>query len=365
MRIGIDIRKFSDFGIGTYIRNLLNEFDRNRQHEWIYFVSAELSATISASYRGRLIVNRSAKYSPGELLSMSRLANAAGCDLFHSPHYTFPFGLSGRGIVTIHDLIHLRVPGAVSAPKKAYARFLVGHACKAADQVIVDSEYTKRDLLEDFPIPPERVHVIHLGVSPAFRPPDREDDGKGTFARFGIRRPYLLYSGALKPHKNVPVLLEAFARVSRLHDLDLVLSGEPLRDKIELEELARTLGIADRLISAVRTSEEDIVALNQHASVAVLPSLYEGLGLSVLEAMASGVPVVAANATSIPEVVGDAGVLFEPREVDDLAGALDRVLTDSDLRVDLRTRGLERAGRFTWQRCAQKTFDVYRAAVES
>jgi glycosyltransferase involved in cell wall biosynthesis len=365
MRIGIDIRKYTDFGIGTYIRNLLAEFDGDRTNQWIYFVSPELSASLSMHYSGQMIVNRSAKYSPGELLSMSRLANAAGCDVFHSPHYTFPFGLAGKGIVTIHDLIHLRVPNVVSAPKRTYARFLIGHACRAADQVIVDSEFTKQDVLKDFRIAAEKINVVHLGVSPAFRPAGGQDQGKGTIERLGIRRPYLLYSGALKPHKNVGLLLQAFARLTRTHDIDLVLSGEPLGGRPDLIALAKSLGITDRLVSTGMTSEADVVALNQHAMVSVLPSLYEGFGLSVLEAMASGVPVVAANATSIPEVVGDAGVLFEPRDVDDLVTALDRVLTDTRLRDELRTRGLARAGEFTWKRCAQKTLDIYRAAMAS
>ena len=365
MRIGIDIRKHADFGVGTYIRNLLAEFDGVREHQWIYFVSPELSASLSTRYRGQMIVNRSAKYSPGELLSMSRLANAAGCDIFHSPHYTFPFGLAGKGIVTIHDLIHLRVPDVVSAPKRTYARFLIGHACRAADQVIVDSEFTKQDILKDFQIAAEKIHVVHLGVSPAFCPAGGQEQGKGTIERLGIRRPYLLYSGALKPHKNVGLLLQAFARLTRSHDIDLVLSGEPLAGRPDLVAMAKSLGITDRLVSVGMTSEADVVALNQHAMVAVLPSLYEGFGLSVLEAMASGIPVVAANATSIPEVMGDAGVLFEPREVDGLVTALDRVLTDSRLRDELRTRGLARAAEFTWKRCAQKTLDVYRMAMAS
>ncbi len=253
----------------------------------------------------------------------------------------------------------------VSAPKRTYARFLIGHACRAADQVIVDSEFTKQDILKDFRIAAEKINVVHLGVSPAFRPAGGQDQGKGTIERLGIRRPYLLYSGALKPHKNVGLLLQAFARLTRSHDIDLVLSGELLGGRPDLVALAKSLGITDRLVSAGMTSEADVVALNQHAMASVLPSLYEGFGLSALEAMASGVPVVAANATSIPEVVADAGVLFEPRDVDDLVTALDRVLTDTRLRDELRTRGLARAGEFTWKRCAQKTLDVYRAAMAS
>jgi glycosyltransferase involved in cell wall biosynthesis len=362
MRIGIDIRKYHDFGIGTYIRNLLAEFERRQEDDWVYFLSSAIRADLPKHYRGRCVVTCSAKYSPVELFSMSRLANREACDLFHSPHYTFPYGLAGRGVVTIHDLIHLRVPESVSSPNRAYARFLIGHACRASDRVIVDSEFTKQDILGDFRIPARKIHVVPLGVSPAFRP------GRGDLARLahlGIRRPYVLYSGALKAHKNVPTLMQAFSLICAKHDVDLVISGESLGDRPELIDLARRLGIADRVISTGRRGEDEVVALNQHASVAVLPSRYEGFGLSVLEAMACGVPVVAADATSIPEVLGDAGLLFEPGEADDLARALERILTDAPLREEMSAKGLARAGEFTWQRCAQMTLDVYREVCAS
>jgi glycosyltransferase involved in cell wall biosynthesis len=175
----------------------------------------------------------------------------------------------------------------------------------------------------------------------------------------------VLYSGALKPHKNVKLLLQAFARVAKSNDMSLVLSGEPLNQRPDLVELARALGISDRLVSVGRVSEPEVVTLNQHAAIAVLPSLYEGFGLSALEAMASGTPVVAARATSIPEVVGEAGVLFDPRDVDDLTGALGHVLADSSFQKELRMKGLARASQFTWKSCAEKTLEVYRTALAS
>jgi glycosyltransferase involved in cell wall biosynthesis len=386
MRIGIDIRKYRDFGIGTYIRNLISECDRLPEYEWIYFASRELIQELSGSWRGRLVENRSPRYSPGELLSMARLAHAAGCDLFHSPHYTFPFGLRCKGVVTIHDLIHLRVPGALSGAKRAYARFLIEHACTAADRVIVDSEHTRQDLLSEFKVPERNVRVVHLGVSPQFKPAvapvprgghgEPGPDGHSTdrmqpeapasadLLRLGVRRPYLLYSGALKPHKNLPVLMRAFAQIAREFDLQLVLSGESIQARPELVNLAGTLRVRDRIVSTGRRPEADVVTLNQHASAAVLPSLYEGFGLPVLEAMACGVPVVAARATSIPEVAGDAGVLFDPHEPDDLASALRRVLSDEHLQSDLRKKGLIRSAEFTWGRCVQKTLEVYAGAFE-
>lgn len=365
MRIGIDIRKYSDFGIGTYIRNLLRDFDGRKEHEWIYFASPDQCALLAKSYSGQLVPNRSGKYSFGELLSMSRLANSADCQVFHSPHYTFPYGLKGRGVVTIHDLIHLRVHGLLSPPKRAYARFLIKHACKAADRIITVSEFTKQDILKEFRVSPDIIHVIYSGVSKAFCPANREEDGAAALERLGIRRPYILYSGALKPHKNIPLLLRAFSQVSRSHDIDLVLTGEDLGERPELAGLTRELGIEKRIVSTGRMSEGEVVMLNQHAQVAVLPSLYEGFGLPLLEAMATATPVVAANATSIPEVVAEAGVLFDPHDANDLARALDRVLTDARLREDLRAKGLRRAEAFTWERCATKTLEVYNLAMVS
>jgi glycosyltransferase involved in cell wall biosynthesis len=365
MRIGIDIRKYSDFGIGTYISGLLGEFDRDVSHEWIYFASERLIHSIERRYHGRLIVNRSPRYSPGELFSISNLANRHMCDLLHSPHYTYPLNLKCKGVVTIHDLIHIRIPAALSFLKREYARVLMRHACRAADRIIVVSTFTKEDILREFDISPLKIHVVRHGVDRAFEPaPEGRSEAK-QLQKFGIQRPYVLYSGALKAHKNIPCLLAAFEKVSRSHDLELVLCGGTLSEHPDLIEIIRHLGIGDRIVAVGRVPASAVVLLNQHAMLTVLPSLYEGFGLPIIEAMACGVPVIGSNATSVPELVGDAGLLFDPLNPDELAAAIDRVIGSEELRKEMRLKGLARAREFTWERCARETMEVYRAAAIS
>jgi glycosyltransferase involved in cell wall biosynthesis len=263
--------------------------------------------------------------------------------------------------VTIHDLIHIRFTEYFSPLKRQVARALLRHACKASDAVIVDAEYTKRDILRDFDIPPEKIHPIHLGVSPLFRPAEVDPEANDRLSSLGLRRPYLLYSGALKRHKNLPVLFRAFASIVREHDIDLVLTGEDLRDAPELAGLAEELGIDARIANLGRSVKNQLVSLYQHALALVMPSLYEGFGLPVVEAIACGTPVVGANATTIPEILGDAGLLFDPRDPDDLARVLGQVLSDESLRQNLRQKGLARAAFFSWNQCADRTLEVYRS----
>ena len=182
MNVGIDARKYFDFGIGTYIRNLSSFFDRQNEDRFTYFASPDNAGLISRTHTGKTIVNRSGKYSLGELISLSFQANRAGISLFHAPHYTLPFGLSMRRVVTIHDVIHLRFPAYFSPVQRAYARVMIGHACTAADAVIVDSDFAGKELLRCMPCPPEKIHVIPLGVSEDFAPA-QDDASADEFRR--------------------------------------------------------------------------------------------------------------------------------------------------------------------------------------
>jgi glycosyltransferase involved in cell wall biosynthesis len=365
MRIALDIRKFHDFGIGTYIRNLLAFLEIQSGHELLLVASPELSEKVRPSPNSRIVVNSSPKYSVRELFTVSREVNRKGYDLFHAPHYTYPYGIREKGVVTIHDLIHLRFPQHFSRGQRLYARAIIGHACRSADAVVVDSEFTKKDLLKTFRIPEEKIHTIHLGVGSMYRPSEAPTELGASHTALGITRPYILYVGSLKPHKNVPLLLKAFGQIRRDVDVQLVLAGEKLDAYPELRVLRDRLMLGRDMVVAAGTNQTDLISLYQHASALVMPSLYEGFGLPLVEAMACGVPVVGSRATSIPEVVGDAGVLIDPFDVGDLASALLRVLNDEGLRETLRVCGLHRASQFTWERCGEKTLQLYELVVGS
>ena len=361
MNVGIDARKYFDFGIGTYIRNLAAFYDTREQDCFTYFARPEDAGLIGRTHRGKTIVNRSGKYSLGELVSVSLQANRAGISLFHAPHYTLPFGLSMRRVVTIHDVIHLRFPAYFSPVQRAYARLMIGHACRRADAVIVDSDFAGKELLRFIPCPPEKIHVIPLGVSEDFAPAEDAASADGFRREHNVGSNFLLYVGSLKPHKNIAALIRAIAALTDRTDVQVVFVGERVEEDAALHSLSVSAGIGGRVRSLGWLPEPDLIAAYRAATAVVLPSLYEGFGLPVLEAMACGTPVIASNAASIPEVMGDAGILFDPSTEGELTRAIQSVLADPSLRSSLREKGLRRAKLFTWKRCAEETLNLYRS----
>jgi alpha-1,3-rhamnosyl/mannosyltransferase len=363
MNVGLDARKYFDFGIGTYIRNLAAFFDRQELDRFTYFARPEDAGLIGRTHRGKTIVNRSGKYSMGELLSVSFQANRAGISLFHAPHYTLPFGLSMRRVVTIHDVIHLRFPEYFSPVQRAYARVMIGHACRAANAVIVDSEFAGEELLRCIPCPPEKIHVIPLGVSEDFAPAQDNASADEFRRKYNVGTNFLLYVGSLKPHKNVSALIRSLAGLRDRTDAQIVCVGERVEEDPALRAVCASTGIGDRVRSLGWLPEPDLIAAYRAATAVVLPSLYEGFGFPVLEAMACGTPVIGSNAASIPEVMGDAGILFDPSAQGELTAAIQSLLADPALRDSLRGKGLRRAKLFTWKRCAEKTLNLYRSII--
>ena len=361
MNVGIDARKYFDFGIGTYIRNLSSFFDRQNEDRFTYFASPDNAGLISRTHTGKTIVNRSGKYSLGELISLSFQANRAGISLFHAPHYTLPFGLSMRRVVTIHDVIHLRFPAYFSPVQRAYARVMIGHACTAADAVIVDSDFAGKELLRCMPCPPEKIHVIPLGVSEDFAPAQDNASADEFRRKHNTGKRFLLNVVSLTPHNNVSALIRSVSALGDRTDVRIVCVGERLEENSALHALSKSEGIGGRVQSLGWLSEPDLIAAYRAATALVMPSLYEGFGFPVLEAMACGTPVITSNAASLPEVMGDAGILIDPSGEGELAGAIQSVLEDPSLRDSLREKGLRRAKLFTWARCAEETLNLYRS----
>ncbi len=261
--------------------------------------------------------------------------------IFFSPSYTPPVTWRGPMVFTIHDLIHLDVVEEQSRFKTLYYRYVVRPAVLRAHRVLTVSEYSRQRILQWSGVAPEKVVVVGNGVDPAFSP-----DGPKYMPGF----PYMFYVRNGKPHKNVARLLEAFAQMD-VPGVRLLLSGKADND---IRHLALHLGIDDRVVFSGRIPEEDLPSYYRGAAVVTMPSLYEGFGLPALEGMACGVPVVVSNTTSLPEVVGDAGLLVDPCDPGSIAAGLTRALTDESLRSTLRERGLERAQLFNWDDVAAR-----------
>jgi glycosyltransferase involved in cell wall biosynthesis len=298
----------------------------------------------------------------GEQALLPRLAARAGVDLLHSLASTAPVWGRFRRVVTVHDLIYARYPDAHSGIRERGMRLLVPSAARRSDRVIVDSRSTRDDLVELVGLDPDRIDVVPLGVGTvrADRPlPERE-----VRARFGIgERQVLLSLSAKRPHKNLGALIAALAELPADERPVLVLPGYPTSHELELRKLAAELGVLDSVRFPAWVSAAELEGLWAVATAFVFPSLYEGFGLPVLEAMARCVPVASSNSSSLPEVAGDAALLFDPHDQQAIASALRRVLGDEQLRERLRELGAARVRLFSWERTAQLTLATYRRVL--
>lgn len=294
----------------------------------------------------------------GEQTLLPRLAARAGVDLVHSLASTAPAWGRFRRIVTVHDLIYARFPEAHSGIRDRGMRVLVPLAVRRSDRVIVDSHSTQRDLIELLKTPPGLIDVAPLGLGAVSRCAPMEPAELRAQLKLGARRIALSLS-AKRPHKNLLALIGALARIPAERRPLLVLPGYSTWHEAELRERAGALGVADDVRFLGWLSGEQLEGLWGVAEVFVYPSLYEGFGLPVLEAMARGVPVACSNSSSLPEVAGDAALLFDPREEGAIGGAIERLLLDDVEAERLRVRGLGRAREFTWGRTARATLDSY------
>ena len=283
--------------------------------------------------------------------------------LFHATNYAAP--RTGRVplVVTVHDLALVRFP-ELGTPALRRIVGLARPATAAARLVLADSESTARDLRDLFGVSPGKIRVVYPGCDAHLPAPTVEAARQRLGQRFGLAAPYLLHVGTLEPRKNLPRLLGAYARV-RASGGDvplLVLAGGRGWAAEAIERAVAALGLADAVRFTGAVEREDLAALYAAAELVVYPSLYEGFGLPVVEAMACGAPVVTSNVSSLPEVAGDAAVLVDPRDEAAIAAAITELLRDDRARAELRRRGLARARKFSWARCAEQTWTVYEEA---
>jgi glycosyltransferase involved in cell wall biosynthesis len=359
--IAIDARKYFDFGIGSYIQNLISALPELRaKHTYSLLVAPDDLQRIPCPEEWRIHPTSYKRYSLGELMLLGRQARNLGADIFHEPHYTLPTGLRRRSVVTIHDLIHLKMPQFFSSAQRMYARTVLGHAVRHAGAVIAISQKTKDDILETFKVPEQNVEVVHLGIRPIFRKLEDHSIVDQFRVGAGLNRPYVLYVGNVKPHKNIRTLLNAFAQLrTQRNDLDLVFVGGSCKEDRSLSEQAERLGITGSIKDLRHISDEDLVCAYNGADVLVLPSLYEGFGYPVLEAMACSTPTVVSSGGSLPEIVGVASLIVDPSRPEDLAEALSHVLRDPEMKRDLIAKGKINVQRFSWRATARKTLDIY------
>jgi glycosyltransferase involved in cell wall biosynthesis len=298
----------------------------------------------------------------GEQALLPRLAARAHVDVLHSLASTAPAWGRFRRVVTVHDLIYARFPDAHAGIRDLGMRALVPVAVRRSDRVMADSQSTRDDLVELLGVAPARIDVVPLGLGTVRREQPLPEHGVRERLRLG-ERPVVLALSAKRPHKNLLALIGALARLPAAERPVLVLPGYPTAHEADLRERSRALGIEEDVRFPAWVSAEELEGLWALARVFVFPSLYEGFGLPVLEAMARGVPVACSNASSLPEVAGDAALLFDPHDEAAIAQALQRLLSDRDLAEQLRALGLQRVREFTWERTARLTLESYARAL--
>jgi glycosyltransferase involved in cell wall biosynthesis len=289
-------------------------------------------------------------------------------DVFHVPYFAPPYFPRTPTVVTIHDVIPLRLPlYRAGASVNAYMK-LVARAAHKATLVITVSQHARQDIIDALHLPPERIRVIYEAAGDKYHPITDAAKLAEVRERYGVGTRYILYLGGLDARKNVPQLVKAFAHVYRQvgdPNLQLLIAGNPDKQSGPLfpdpRPVAADLGMTGQIVYRF-IEEEDKSAIYSGATVFVFPSLYEGFGLDPLEAMSCGAPVICSNRTSLPEVVGDAAISLDPDDTRAMVEAMCDVLTKSDLRADLRMRSLQRAAQFSWRKTATETVSAYEEA---
>jgi glycosyltransferase involved in cell wall biosynthesis len=378
MRIGFDataaVRQGG--GIGRYTRELLQAlYTADTQSHYRLFYASR--SPIPHPLPGPLPANFHATHLPFDDVWFARVWHRAQLsipvevitgpiDLFHSPDFTLPPVRRGaRTLLTVHDLSFVRDPESATPVLRAYLNQVVPRSVARAQHVLADSHATREDLIELYKTPPEKITVLYSGVNPVFRPIADPASLAAVRAKYKLGdAPFILAVGTLQPRKNYVRLIQAFAQLPITNNqLRLILAGGQgwLYDSIFAE--VERLKLQERVVFPGFVDDADLPALYSAASVLAYPSLYEGFGLPMLEAMACGTPVVTSTASCLPEVAGDAALCVPPTDVGALAHALETAVSDESARAELRTKGFARAKEFTWEKAARELVERYRALL--
>jgi len=357
--VAIDARWLRS-GLGTYTYHLLAGLSKLRNGITVRAIVNQQNAAAIAPFCESLRIVNAPIYTIREQIEIP--AAARGCDLLHVPHYNVPLAHRGPLVATIHDLTHLLDETyARSLRRWFYARPMFNFVARRADHIFAVSNYSRERIIKRLNVNPSKVTVTHLAAGPQFRPLNRERARAALSESLGISGSYLLFVGNLKPHKNLPTLLQAFHDLVNLGlDYHLVVVGDDRLGRPVILQQIQDLGRSERVNVFPSVDADTLVKLYVGAAALVLPSFEEGFGLPVVEAMSCGTPVVCSRTASLPEIGGDAAEYFDPRSRDELVAVLRRVLDSEDLRLQMGKKGLARAKQFTWEACAAQHYQVYR-----
>jgi glycosyltransferase involved in cell wall biosynthesis len=370
IRVGVEIGPMfgaMKMGVGHYVTLLIQAMGNAGRELWLYWRATRADARRQRPSLAPNMHARAFNLPVGWMtVGLPVRALIDRLSLCHFPSGIVPYRFPVPAIVTGFDLTWHRMAHLFEPALSDLLRAAYGVSMRRADHVIAVSECTRRDLMGLYGTPPDRITVVPLAPDPLMRPLDPQV-AAATCTRYDLTRPYLLYVGSFYPNKNLPSLLRAYhaAFEARADRPQLILVGPPSpREALEaLMASARATGLSDHVRYLGYVPRADMPALYSGALAFVFPSLYEGFGLPPLEAMACGTPVVCSKAASLPEVVGDAALVFDPADEDEISAALARIVADESLREDLAGRGLARSRHFSWERTASETWAVYERVI--
>lgn len=288
-------------------------------------------------------------------------------DIVHEPCQIGPFFFKSRfrKIVTVHDLSVIKFPKSHKGLHYVHHKLGLQRTLKNVDRIIAVSNSTKRDLIRMFKVPARKIKVIYEAADKQYRVINDKKELEGFRAKYGINYPFVLYVGTLEPRKNIPRLVNAFGRVKKKgYPHKLIIVGKKGWKYKAIFGMIKKLRLEKEIVFTGFIEEKELPLFYNAADAFVFPSLYEGFGLPVLEAMQCGCPVIIANNSSLPEVAGDAALKANPKDAQDIATKIERVLKDKKLRVKLAQKGVKQAMRFSWKRCAKETLDLYKEVLD-
>jgi len=368
MHIGIDAFEANikdKVGMGNYADNLIRAIaDIDTQHSYSLYLRRPRRTEFEVGKENFHYVSLRS-FSPRTFWTQCRLPLELFCSRPHVLHIPagqkIPWYRPCPTIVTIHDLAFLKFKDYFQRGVRWRSTFFTEHAARHADRIIAISQATKNDIIEAYHINEQRVDVIYHGVGKEFRPVEKNARVDSIKAKYAIQYPYVLFIGVLQPRKNISRLIRAFSRILPRYQgkLQLVIAGNKGWLYEDIFRTVRACNIEDRVVFTGYVPKGEVMLLLNGACLFVLPSLYEGFGMPLLEAMACGTPVITSNISSMPEVVGEAGLLCDPYDEDAIAGRMNDVLAHGTLRDELSRKGLQRAKCFSWKRAAEKTKALY------
>ncbi len=361
----------SPAGIARYAVELLRALDRcDHQHELVLLTTEQQDPHgLWQQFEHHPLVGCQrlpVLMTVGNLL-LSRATRQHHLDLVHDPNGIAPFlgpDTGTRRVVTIHDAFAYVVADAHNWLDNWRYHWQLPMAARRAEAVITVSDCSWRDIVHYLRLFPSQTYVVPQGIDPRFEPLPDNQERRAVLERYGVRQPYIFYVGGINARKNIARLFEAFACIAADYpDLTLVMGGKRQWRTGEIDATLQRLDLGERIHFTGYVDDADLPALYSAAELFAFPSLYEGFGFPPLEAMACGTPVVTSNVSSLPDVAGDAALLVDPYTIEDIAGAMRRLLDDPDLVADLRRKGYTRASTFTWERTASETLHLYETVM--